>query len=114
MYKIIPKTLDEALNLLIKECDDEDVENLKKGGVPPGWHFISGMSMRNEWGLWHKSKLAKYFNTLGIYHADDMSGIIIESLIRRLRNQPLDIEGQVKYYRDYWEKNNPKVNRGEL
>lgn len=111
--KDIPKTLDEAIELLQKQCSPEDIELLKKEGHPPGWHFSGGMSLRNDWGLWHGSVLAKHFNSLGIYHADDMSGIIMESLIRKLRGQPLDVEGQVKHYRDYWAKENPKVNEGK-
>ena len=112
--KVIPTTLDEAIELLQKQCDPKDLEMLKKEGHPPGWHFTGGMAMRNDWGLWHGSALAKHFNALGIYHADDMSGIIMESLVRKVRGQPLDIAGQVKHYRDYWAKENPKINEGKF
>lgn len=35
---------------------------------------------------------------------DDMSGIILTSLLRDLLDEPRDLEGQVQYYKDYWRK----------
>ena len=110
----IPKNLNEAISSLLSDIDPKDLENLKKDGQPTGWHFSGGMAMRNNWGLWKGSELAKYFNSLGIYHADDMSGIIMESLVRTVRGLPIDIEGQVKHYREFWDKNDPKVNEGKM
>ena len=100
----IPTTLDEALDLLLKKFTAEDLETLKRTGVPPWWHLGGGMAVRNEWGLWRGSALAQQFKALGIFHADDMSGIIMESLVRKLRGEPLDVPGQVKYYQAYWAK----------
>jgi len=31
-----------------------------------------------------------------------MSGIILESYLRRLNNQPIELEAQTKFYQDYW------------
>ena len=45
-------------------------------------HFGFGMWMRNNWGLWRGSQLAKYFHDKDIHHADDMSGIILDSYHR--------------------------------
>lgn len=68
------------------------------------YHHFLGMHIRNEWGLWAQGPLVKYFNIIGIYHADDMSGIILESYWRDKHNLDLDIDGQVKRYRAYWKK----------
>ena len=59
--------------------------------------------MRNNWGLWDKdSDLHKYFLSIGIWHADDASGIISESFARQLRGEPINLEEQVQHYKDYW------------
>jgi len=66
------------------------------------YHFSIGMQLRNRWGLWSGSRLALWFNTIGIYHADDMSGIILTSFWRLLNEKPILLEEQVKFYQDYW------------
>lgn len=65
-------------------------------------HFTTGWWMRNNWQLWGGSRLSKYFNELGIYHPDDMSGIILRSYHRYLNGKEIKLEEQIKYYRDYW------------
>lgn len=68
------------------------------------YHLGLGTSLRNNWGLWRGSRLSAYFNTLGIQHPDDMSGIILTSFWRHLHGVPLDVEGQVVGYKEYWER----------
>lgn len=60
--------------------------------------------MRNNWSLWGDSGLSKWFKSIGIFHADDMSSIILDSLVRSLKDEPIDLDGQVKFYQDYWKK----------
>ncbi len=67
------------------------------------YHFGLGLWARNEWGLWHGSQLAKWFNERGIHHADDMSAIVVESFRRNLNGDDLNLEGQIKRYEGYWE-----------
>jgi hypothetical protein len=69
------------------------------------FHRGLGMWMRNNWGLWAGSRLAKYFNGMGIFHPDDMSGIILDSFWRRLHSQPIELEKQVAYYQRFWKVN---------
>ena len=75
-------------------------------------HHGLGTWIRNNLKLWHNGPPVKYFNDLGIYHADDMSGIILTSLWRKYHNVDVDLEGQVKRYRDYWEETETNVNKG--
>lgn len=42
------------------------------------FHFGFGMWLRNNWDLWKGSRLSKYFNSIGVYHPDDMTGIIFD------------------------------------
>ncbi|TMU50997.1 hypothetical protein FGG15_17390 [Flagellimonas algicola] len=68
-------------------------------------HFSTGMSIRNNWKLWAgTSKIAKYFMDLGIHHPDDMSGIILTSLHRKLNQKEIELDKQIKYYQDFWAK----------
>jgi hypothetical protein len=67
------------------------------------YHHTLGRWIRNNWGLWSgESKLAEWFKSLGIEHADDMSGIVLDSFWRHLHDKPLDVEGQVAHYQAHW------------
>jgi len=68
-------------------------------------HFGIGMWMRNNWRLWGGSRLSKYFNDIGVFHPDDMSGIILTSYHRYLLGQDIKLEEQINYYKDFWKKN---------
>lgn len=69
-------------------------------------HMGFGMWMRNNWQLWGGSRLSKYFNEKGINHPDDMSGIILNSYYRHLKNQEIKLDEQIQYYKDYWDNSN--------
>lgn len=99
-----PENLQDILDYLHKYTPQADKEMLinTESSI---FHFTTGMSMRNSWGLWDKdSKIHKWFNSLDIFHPDDMSGIIIESFKRELCNQTIDLDAQVKSYKEYWKK----------
>ena len=103
----IPKNLDECYAELTKMLSKEEVEKFKnkdEDKATADAHFGLGMWLRNNWGLWQKSRLAKYFNGMGIFHPDDMSGIILTSFHRHLNNKDIELNKQIKYYQDYWEK----------
>lgn len=101
----VPRDLQETF-VALDATLQEDVRRrmLRDDFAWDSQHFGLGLGLRNEWGLWTGSRLAKYFHGLGIHHPDDMSGIILESYRRRLHGQPLDLEGQLQEYRDYWKK----------
>ncbi len=100
---MIPTNLDECIQELEKSENIEGFKNLAENDAIWIYHFNIGMYIRNEWGLWKGSELAKWFNNKDIYHADDMSSIIFASFHRHLNGKPIDLDEQVKYYRDYWE-----------
>ncbi len=68
-------------------------------------HFAGGVNLRNNLNLWHENDLTKWFNSVGITHADDMSGIIFTSTHRKLNNKKIDLEEQIKRYQNHWKKN---------
>lgn len=104
-----PKHLDDILLLMNNIIDSEILEYIKnsenENDVVSILHHSYGSWMRNNWGLWKKeSQFTLYFNTIGIFHADDMSSIIIQVIYRHLHNQSINLNKLVKEYRDYWEK----------
>jgi hypothetical protein len=96
----IPTSLQEAIDFLI-EAD----ANLGMG---------SGMGMRNSWGLWHGSKLAQWFYRHQIYHADDMSGIIMDSYKRTKNGEPIELKEQIAKYHKHWEINHGPNHLSEM
>ena len=99
------------LNDCFKELDSifadsikTKIKTLTEDEFSGKYHFGFGMWMRNNWGLWKGSRLSKYFNSIGVYHPDDMTGIIFDSYHRQLTGHELKLNEQVKYYQDYWAK----------
>ncbi len=100
----IPKDLNDCFSELNRLLKKEDIEKIRSGEIEPiEMHFGLGMGLRNNWGLWGGSRLAKYFNVMGIHHPDDMSGIILDSYARHLKGEPLKLDEQVGYYKKFWE-----------
>jgi hypothetical protein len=54
------------------------------------FHFGLGLTLRNNWGLSHESRLARYFESNGVSHPDDMSAIIVAAYFEHLHGRPID------------------------
>lgn len=102
----IPKDLEECFIELKKMLSSEELEEFKNKEEKDvvSYHHSLGRWIRNNWGLWSESRLVKYFNSIGINHPDDMSGIILDSFYRHLNNKDIRLAEQVKYYQEYWER----------
>lgn len=111
---IIPKNLEEGINLLTTNENKEYARNKTEDDFVCGLHFNFGRALRNEWGLWSGSDLSRWFNERGIYHADDMSSIIITSTYRVFNNREIDLDKQIEKYRKYWNEVDPSVNEGKI
>jgi hypothetical protein len=99
----VPRDLDDALiemDRIMGSSGRADVLKIKEDEMV-AYHYSIGLWMRNNW-LRHHSRLGQYFRQLGIYEYDDMSGIILNSYWRQLHGKPIDLNGQVRYYQDYW------------
>jgi len=105
--KMKPKNLLDCIKLLLKEdfgkfkdCDEKDILY---------YHHTTGRKIRNDYDIWNKeSELHKWFNSIGINHPDDMSGIILITFHRILNRKPVKLKKQIDGYTKYWdhEKNN--------
>tara|TARA_B110001450_G_C17525890_1_gene442550 strand:- start:87 stop:824 length:738 start_codon:yes stop_codon:yes gene_type:complete len=103
--KYKPKNLNESINQLNKIHNDSiksQIRNMTEKEFTANSHFGLGLSIRNNWKLWKKSELSKSFNKIGIYHPDDMSGIILTSYHRNLNEKPIELNEQILYYKKYW------------
>lgn len=105
----VPSSLEDSFVELDKMLHPKFIEDFKKAGKggPIEEHFGLGLWMRNNWGLWGGSRLAKYFRSIEINHPDDMSGIILTSYQRKLNGLPIELDAQVKEYKDFWKKQKP-------
>lgn len=104
----IPKNLDDCFKQIDSFWDDSTkvmVKQWTEDEFIGRAHFSFGMWMRNNWQLWGGSRLSKYFNDLGVYHPDDMSGIILNSYYRYLTGNEINLQQQLNYINAYWKVN---------
>ncbi len=102
----VPNNLDEAFELLTKLCDAKTLARIRAsedGTEMYGFQRSLGMGIRNSWGLWSRSPLAKQFESMGVFHPEDMSAIILRSFWRKLHDRPIELEGQAVAARRYWD-----------
>lgn len=104
----IPENLEDCIKSLDEIYTDSvkiEIAKLTEIEYSSRNHLLGiGIWMRNNWQLWGGSRLSKYFNQIGIYHPDNMSGIILVSYHRYLRNEEIRLDEQVKSCQEAWEK----------
>lgn len=108
---MIPVNLEDCFKVLKIELSPADINKIMSMKMEElcRLHHSLGRWIRNNWSLWADDGFLKdYFNGIGLHHADDMSGLIIESFWHHLRNEPLEIKKQVKEYQDFWAKSENK------
>jgi hypothetical protein len=102
----IPTNLDDAHRELAQMLPANELEHIQamtnEVGMIGEYHMSLGLGLRNQWGLWRGSRLARYFNELGIHHPDDMSGLILETFWCKLHNQPFRLDEHVRACQEYW------------
>jgi hypothetical protein len=105
--KNAPKNLSEAIAYLNNDwsaADKLEFKNQAEDKAVTSRHFSVGLWIRNTWiRNGSAPDLVKYFNKIGIHAPDDMSSIILTSFHRQLNHKPLDLPGQVKPYKLYWQ-----------
>jgi len=99
--------LDWVVEELYGKLDEASIEKIQASNSPGdmyGMHFGFGMGIRNYYGLWDpESPLHKWFHKeLGVGHADDMSGIILEALWYRTKDLQYDPSETIKGYTEHW------------
>lgn len=105
--RYIPKDLNDCFNQIDGFWHDSvkvKVANWTEDEFSSKAHFGFGLWMRNNWQLWGGSRLSKYFNNLGVFHPDGMSGIILDSYHRYLTKKPIKFEEQLEEVKAYQQK----------
>lgn len=115
-----PNDLQEAIETMKDYYGDDiikAIKNMTEKQFEASSHFGAGMFIRNSWYLWwyegheydswpdNKPAIVKFFNDLGITHADDMSGIILTSTYRDVVGKDIELNKQVQSYKDFWKQN---------
>ena len=100
-----PKNLAEAIFVLDAQLDAETKQKMKESSRDDmvRYHLGLGMGLRNEWKLWHDSKLAQQFKANGIYSADNMSGLILDIYWKHLNGIPLSLKESVAHLRQKYD-----------
>lgn len=103
-FKDVPNNLAECFTELNRIFTRDQIKHFKAVAEDElgKYHFGLGLSIRNTWGLWAGSQLAKYFNDIGVFHPDDMSAIIILSYHRYLNGADIRLDEQIQFYQNYW------------
>ncbi len=98
--KYKPKNLDECmvkLDLVLSDAEKDTIRSMNEHDFAVSQHqFGLGLHIRNYWGLWRQKDLYYFFDSLGIRHPDNMSGIILVSYHRHLTEREIDLEGQIQ------------------
>ena len=103
----IPTDLNDAINILMHELPENELVKLKNGSIEE-FHHNLGRCIRNNWKLWNNSKLAQWFAANhDVRHADDVSGIVLTSLQRVLKNEDIRLDEQIQTCKEYWANQTP-------
>lgn len=108
----IPKNLEECFAEIDKLWSDsikQYVISITLEEFKSRAHMSTGLWIRNNWGLWAGSRLSLFFYKKGISHPDDMSGIILTSYYRKLKNERIRLRKQIKHYQEYWKNSRTSI-----
>ncbi|MBN1151148.1 hypothetical protein JXA84_08035 [candidate division WOR-3 bacterium] len=104
----IPSDIEDCINeldiMLPRELIDKMTERTEEDMIE--YHHGLEKWIRNNSGLWSDSRLSEYFNSMGVFHPDDMFSIVIISYWRNLNGEPIELNEQIKYYKEFW--SNPR------
>jgi hypothetical protein len=121
-FNYIPKTLKETHDFLDKFLQDKEAfKNHPEETVIEDSHKNLSRFLRNKWHLWWSPEwvmtakemgkeeypteipeLVKWFKSIGVDYADDMSGIIIISYHKYLNNKPYDLDEDVRAIKNFY------------
>ena len=100
----IPETIDDAITRLLQLMPQETKDGILFGNYKAiEFHSGFGRNLRNTWGFWTESQLKNQFLALGVTEADDMSGILLESVWRVVQGKAVDLETQVRDCKAWYE-----------
>lgn len=75
------------------------------------YHFGLGLSMRNAWGLWADSALARHMKERGFTNGDEMSGAILATFWCKRHGRDFRLEERAARYKRLREKQENRIPR---
>ena len=102
----IPEDIEDAFSELTRLSSGADLEKFRSAPeevVRDKLHFGLGRWMIHNWGFYQGSRMSHYLKGLGLEHPDDMAKFLVVSYHRHLNEEPLGIEEQVAFYREFRE-----------
>ncbi len=102
----LPKNLDEAVLYFQQKWTGKELDKFKNMSEKEALieiHFGTGQWIRNNWVYGNRDTvLRNYFHSLGVFHPDDISAIILISLHRTLNKNDIELSKQIEHYQAYW------------
>jgi hypothetical protein len=110
----VPSTLDEAVDMVVVALEPEDMEFIKSHEAVDAHHTV-GRGLRNAWSLWDKETvLVQWFKeNYKIFHADDLSGVILSSVWAKVRGEKYDIQADITEFHEHWKRQGVDPETGE-
>ncbi len=96
-----PKTLAEAhaeLERILPAETLAEIDAMESEKDMIKYHFGLGLNIRNGWGLWRGSALAKHMQELGFTHPDIMSGVILNTFWCKRHGQEFRLKERATAY----------------
>jgi hypothetical protein len=114
-WRYIPSDLNDAIQRLDFLLDTKSKDNYKGMVESKAVKYVNlgslGMTIRNDWRLWKKSRLFFYFDSLGINYPMEMTNIIFTSYHRHLNNKPIDLDRQIIAIKDFHKNPNKYIKK---
>ena len=107
---VVPETLDEAhleLERRLPKRVIAKIDAMKTEDEMIDYHMGLGMWMRNTWGLWGNSPLATHMRSYGFTHADDMSGVILETFWCKRHGKGFRLKERADSFAAGWKARSP-------
>ncbi|MCX6878333.1 MAG: hypothetical protein NTW21_31645 [Verrucomicrobia bacterium] len=100
----LPESFEALLSGIIEAMPEERKVEIRKAETAEAMvdHFGMGMALRNGELNQRGSEVVNYLTRMGVFHRDDFSSIILLSVNRRLRGEPIDLKAQIQHCRNYW------------
>jgi hypothetical protein len=100
----VPTDLADAHRELLRLLRPEDLERIRSGTEANMVRYHRGLGawLRHHWGFFRGSRLADHLRSLGLFHPDDMSGLVLDTFWRSLHGLPLGVSERVAQAQDYW------------
>jgi hypothetical protein len=103
----VPENLQEAVDAVLTTLAQDDRDYILK--IPlmtfkSRSHMGGGLKMRNDWNLWDKkSPLHQwFFKEHGIWHADDMSSILLSAIYCAAHGASYLIDPDKRRFEEHW------------